>query len=83
MTLTIIPDCPSPSPQLQVVFEWFDAWSHAKAEKFEAVLQENYIHHILPSSMGFPDWTKDECMSNCEEFVGLMKTFTVQMILVF
>ncbi|TCD64006.1 hypothetical protein EIP91_004674 [Steccherinum ochraceum] len=48
----------TPSPQLQAVLRWFDALIKHDIHALSDVLTDDYVHPILPQSLGLPTYDR-------------------------
>lgn len=48
----------NPSPQLRVMLRWFDAVATHNMEALDAILSDDYVHPILPQSLGLPTYDR-------------------------
>ncbi|KIJ51378.1 hypothetical protein M422DRAFT_158316 [Sphaerobolus stellatus SS14] len=67
----------NPSPQLQVVLQWLDAWKTLNVDNVLPTLADDYKHQVLPKSLGRPMLNREEFTQNYRAVLPLYSYFEV------
>ena len=65
------------SPQLQTVLSLLDAFCNKEFEKVSSLLAEDYLHNLLPKSLGAPTRDKIGWVSHIQELLKIHNNFKV------
>ena len=66
---------PEPSRQLEVVLTWLDALTAKDISGVEAATFEDYVHEILPKSLGYETQTKKKYLEYLRSVFPLFRDF--------
>ncbi|KAI0253738.1 hypothetical protein BJV78DRAFT_164998 [Lactifluus subvellereus] len=69
---------PNPSPQLQVVLDYFKCLSRWDLEKLSTLSSPRFTQETLPASMGIPSRTRSEDTAYLKEFQDSLKSAPLQ-----
>lgn len=79
MTIAPSPAVPSnPSHQLLAALRWAEAVTNADFEQLEDAITEDYVHVLLPASLGVPQVQgRDEVIKGYKGILSLFTSFVV------
>lgn len=65
------------SVQLQVVIDFFTAFCHKEFDKVSTFLTDDYVHYVLPKSLGLPPSDKSGWIKYVREIMPIYNNFKV------